>query len=111
MQLIARLGGFAGTDMGQHTIGIQDPLNQYLNLATTGLLTIESCRNHLGIIKHQQITGLYHLKKITKTCMLKGLGGRIQIEQPTALPLSRRLSGNQFIGKLKFKNITAHRAY
>jgi len=48
-------------------------------------------------------------QQISKLLMAQILRRRVEIQQPTTLPLFSGLAGYQLIGKVKLKEITAHK--
>ncbi len=54
-QLRSRFRRFAGAHLRQRVTGIDDALDQHLDLAATAFLAKESCPDDLGVVENQQV--------------------------------------------------------
>ena len=95
--------------MGQNAALIQHPLNQNLCLAACFLVRKQPCRNNLGIVEHQQITGTQVLCQISKLLVPHTTAIRsIQHEQTTRGTLCQRVTGDQLVGQIKLEVSNTH---
>ena len=68
--------------MGNNFMFPGHPLDKHLYLPTRFLFAEKARRNHPGVVKHQQVTGLKQIRKFTENAMIKLAGKTIQTKQP-----------------------------
>src|SRR5690625_3580131 len=81
---------------------IKHSLDQNLHLATTGLMPVQACINHLGIVEYQHVMRLEQVGKLNEMTVMK-VSGSIQMKQAASVAISGRLLGNQGCRKVVVK--------
>ena len=65
--------------------------------------SVESGRNHAGVVNHQTVSRLQLIQNIIKMQILGGAGDSIQCHQPGMIPLGERCLGDQLLRKIIVK--------
>lgn len=98
-----RLWRFARAYMGQNPALIKHALDQYFDLAATGLLPEQARRNDSGVVEHHQVAGTHVVKQVREMMMGQLPALAIKHEQTTGAALGQWVSSDLRIGKLEGK--------
>lgn len=70
-------GRFTATNVGQYVMTVFYALDQHLQLTTRALLTMQPGRDDPGIVKDQEIIGLYQVNNVSEMEIDTGLTSKM----------------------------------
>ena len=98
-QFLSRLRRLARAQLGQHTMGIQNTLNQHFDAPATVLVAKETRGNHACVVEHQQIARPQQRGQIGETQIAQGAARAIEGQQTAGGARRRRILRDQIVGK------------
>jgi hypothetical protein len=93
----------APTHLRKHCVGWQHSLQHYLESATTGLASMQTGRNHTGIVEHKEVAAAQQRRQLVKTVVGHRAIDARQAKQPTAATRGGRMRCNEFWRKIEVK--------
>ena len=83
-----------------HIIALRRKEKHFHLAAGSSFLSVETGRNHLGIVEYEYIARTDFIQNIPEMMMLPGTGVLIQHHKPAGIAGFRRFLGNELFGKV-----------
>ena len=96
------LSWLAGFDLHEHSVVVEQALDQHLQASAAALMGVEPRGYYLGVIENQQIVGAQQVGQGAEHVVPELACGR-QAQQPRRAALRIRITRDQLLGQLEAK--------